>query len=82
MEPGKIEVSYRPIGTLIPHARNARTHTSAQVEQIAASIQEFGWTNPVLADGANGVLAGHGRLLAAAKLGMDEVPVIELLLKE
>ncbi len=78
MEPGKIEVSYRPIGTLIPHARNARTHTSAQVEQIAASIQEFGWTNPVLADGANGVLAGHGRLLAAAKLGMDEVPVIEL----
>ena len=46
--------------------------------QIAASIREFGWTNPILVDGQNGIIAGHGRLLAARKLGMDTVPVIEL----
>ena len=50
----------------------------AQVAQIAASIREFGWTNPVLVDGANGIIAGHGRVLAARKLGLDRVPVIEL----
>ncbi|CAH0242851.1 site-specific DNA-methyltransferase [Roseomonas sp. CECT 9278] len=63
---------------LIPYARNARTHSDAQVAQIAASIREFGFTNPVLTDGDNGIIAGHGRVLAARKLGMDEVPVIEL----
>ena len=63
---------------LIPYARNSRTHSDAQVAQIAASIREFGFTNPVLVDGANGVIAGHGRILAARKLGMDTVPVIEL----
>jgi DNA modification methylase len=63
---------------LIPYARNARTHSEAQIAQIAASIREFGWTNPVLVDGDNGVIAGHGRLLAARKLGMSSVPVIEL----
>ncbi|MGE4048656.1 MAG: site-specific DNA-methyltransferase [Acetobacteraceae bacterium] len=63
---------------LIPYARNARTHSDAQVAQIAASIREFGFTNPVLVDGERGVIAGHGRLLAARKLGMTEVPVIEL----
>ena len=63
---------------LIPYARNSRTHSDAQVAQIAASIREFGFTNPVLVDGVNGVIAGHGRILAARKLGMDTVPVIEL----
>jgi ParB-like chromosome segregation protein Spo0J len=67
-----------PIEVLIPYARNARTHSDAQVAQIAASIREFGWTNPILVDGENGVIAGHGRLLAARKLGLKEVPVREL----
>jgi len=73
-----LRVEYRPLENLIPYARNARTHSEAQVAQIAASIKEFGWTNPVLVDGDNGVIAGHGRLLASRKLGMVEVPVIEL----
>ena len=68
----------RPIETLIPYAPNARTHSDAQVAQIAASIKEFGFTNPVLIDGANGIIAGHGRVLAARKLGMATVPCIEL----
>ena len=63
---------------LIPFAINARTHSDAQVAQIAASMREFGWTNPILVDGENGIIAGHGRLLAARKLGMSTVPVIEL----
>jgi DNA modification methylase len=63
---------------LIPYARNARTHSDEQVAQIAASIREFGFTNPVLTDGDNGIVAGHGRVLAARKLGLAEVPVIEL----
>ena len=67
-----------PIDGLVPYVRNARTHSDEQVAQIAASIREFGWTNPVLVDGSNGVIAGHGRLLAARKLGLAEVPVIEL----
>ena len=66
------------IDALIPYARNARTHSDAQVAQIAASIVEYGWTNPVLTDGDKGVIAGHGRLMAARKLGFKEVPVIEL----
>jgi DNA modification methylase len=66
------------VTSLIPYARNARTHSDAQVAEIAASIRAFGWTNPILVDGENGVVAGHGRLLAARKLGLDEVPVIEL----
>ena len=73
-----LRVEYRPLESLIPYARNARTHSEAQVAQIAASIKEFGWTNPVLVDGDSGVIAGHGRLLASRKLGMVEVPVIEL----
>jgi len=67
-----------PVSELIPYARNARTHSDAQVAQIAASIKEFGWTNPVLIDGERGIIAGHGRVLAARKLGMEEVPCIEL----
>lgn len=74
----KLKVSYRRIEDLIPYARNARTHSDDQVARIAGSIKEFGWTNPILVDGENGIIAGHGRLAAARKLGMTEVPVIEL----
>ena len=73
-----MKIENRSVQSLIPYARNARTHSDAQVAQIAASIREFGWSNPILVDGANGIIAGHGRLLAARKLGMTEVPVIEL----
>ena len=73
-----LSIDYRPLGDLIPYARNARTHSDHQVAQIAASIREFGWTNPVLVDGKNGIIAGHGRVLAARKLGTTKVPVIEL----
>lgn len=66
------------VTALIPYAKNSRTHDDAQVAQIAASIKEFGWTNPILVDGDKGVIAGHGRLLAARKLGMSKVPTIEL----
>jgi ParB-like chromosome segregation protein Spo0J len=64
--------------TLIPYARNTRTHSEAQVAQIAGSIREFGFTNPVLIDGENGIIAGHGRVLAAQKLNLGEVPCIRL----
>ncbi|MGO1069599.1 site-specific DNA-methyltransferase [Lysobacter sp. CA199] len=73
-----LQIEQRPIEALIPFARNARTHSDAQVAQIAASIVEWGWTNPILIDGDNGIIAGHGRLLAARKLGLADVPVIEL----
>lgn len=66
------------IATLIPFAKNSRTHSDAQVAQIAASIREFGFTNPVLIDEANGIIAGHGRVLAARKLKLTEVPCIRL----
>lgn len=72
------KLEWRQIADLIPYARNARTHSDEQVAQIAASIKEFGWTNPILVDGDNGIIAGHGRLAAARKLGNAEVPVIEL----
>ncbi len=73
-----LTVIYKPIGYLIPYARNSRTHSEAQVAQIAASIKEFGFTNPVLIDEEGGIIAGHGRVLAARKLSMDEVPTIAL----
>lgn len=66
------------VADLIPYARNARTHSDAQVAQIAASIKEFGFCNPVLIDAEAGIIAGHGRVLAARKLGMTEVPCIRL----
>jgi site-specific DNA-methyltransferase (adenine-specific) len=66
------------IDALIPYARNSRTHSDAQVAQIAASIKEFGFTNPVLIDGGGGIIAGHGRVLAARKLGLTDVPCIRL----
>ena len=73
-----MKIKQVPIDGLIPYALNSRTHSEEQVAQIAASIREFGWTNPVLTDGDNGIIAGHGRVLAARKLGMTEVPCIEL----
>lgn len=73
-----LKIEYKPIADLIPYARNSRTHGDAQVAQIAASIREFGWTNPILLDGENGIIAGHGRVLAAQKLGETQVPTIEL----
>ena len=66
------------VGELIPYASNSRTHSEEQVAQIAASIREFGFTNPILTDGKNGIIAGHGRLEAARLLGINEVPTIEL----
>ena len=65
-------------GKLIPYARNSRTHSEAQVAQIAGSIREFGFTNPVLIDAENGIIAGHGRIMAAQKLGLKDVPCIRL----
>jgi site-specific DNA-methyltransferase (adenine-specific) len=73
-----VKIEQRPIEALIPYINNSRKHSDEQVAQIAASIKEFGWTNPILVDGTNGIIAGHGRLLAARKLGMDKVPTIEL----
>lgn len=66
------------VDALIPYARNSRTHSDAQVAQIAASIKEFGWTNPVLIDADGGIIAGHGRLMAARKLGITDAPCIRL----
>jgi hypothetical protein len=75
---GDLAIEYRAIAKLIPYARNARTHSEAQVALIAGSIREYGFTNPILVDGDNGIIAGHGRVLAARTLGMATVPVIEL----
>jgi DNA modification methylase len=69
-------VERRPVDSLVGYARNARTHSPAQIDQIAASIREWGWTMPVLIDEAGGLIAGHGRLLAAQRLGLAEVPVM------
>jgi ParB-like chromosome segregation protein Spo0J len=67
-----------PVGRLIPYVKNPRTHSEEQVAQIAASIIEFGFTAPILVASDAGILAGHGRLLAARKLGLTEVPVVPL----
>ena len=73
-----MKIVSKKVAELIPYASNSRTHSDEQVAQIAASIKEFGWTNPILIDGENGIIAGHGRLMAARKLGHTEVPTIEL----
>jgi DNA modification methylase len=73
-----MQVEQRKIESLIPYVNNSRTHSDEQVAQIAASVREFGWTNPILVDGKNGIIAGHGRLAAARKLKLTEVPVIVL----
>lgn len=75
---GNIKVEQRKVADLIPFARNSRTHSDEQIAQIAASIREFGWTNPILIDGKNTIIAGHGRLAAARKLDLAEVPAIVL----
>ncbi|MBX9601429.1 MAG: site-specific DNA-methyltransferase [Bryobacteraceae bacterium] len=73
-----LQIERWSVDRLIPYARNARTHSPEQVAQIAASIAEFGWTNPILVGADGVVIAGHARLLAARKLGMSDVPVIVL----
>ena len=78
MDTMSMKVEQTNIDELIPYASNSRTHSEEQVAQIAASIKEFGFNNPVLLDGDNGIIAGHGRTLAARKLGLKEVPTIEL----
>jgi DNA modification methylase len=70
------KVERRPIGALLPYARNSRTHSEAQVDQIAASIKEWGWTTPVLVSETGTIIAGHGRVRAAKKLGLTDVPVM------
>lgn len=71
-------VEYIKISDLVPYINNSRTHSDDQVAQVAASIKEFGFTNPILIDESRMIIAGHGRLLAAKKLGLDEVPTITL----
>lgn len=73
-----LSVEYRSVDSLVPYARNSRTHSDEQVAQIAASIREFGFTNPVLIDSDGGLIAGHGRVMAARRLGLKEVPSITL----
>ena len=72
------QVEELPTADLIPYARNAKKHDDAQIAKIAGSIREFGFTNPVLVDGKNGIIAGHGRVMAAQKLGLEQVPCIRL----
>ena len=74
----QLKIVYKKTEDLIPYARNSRTHDEGQIAQIAASIKEFGFTNPILLDGQNGIIAGHGRVLAAQHLGETKVPTIEL----
>jgi DNA modification methylase len=73
-----MQIEILPVDALIPYARNSRTHSEAQVAQIAASIREFGFTNPVLIDADGGLIAGHGRVMGARQIGMAEVPCIRL----
>ncbi len=72
------QIEVWPIDRLVPYQKNSRTHSQLQVQQIARSIQRFGFTNPILVDSEDGILAGHGRLAAARDLGLREVPVIVL----
>jgi len=74
----KLAIKYKKTTDLIAYAKNSRTHSDAQVAQLVASLQEFGFTNPILIDGKNGIIAGHGRLKAAQVLGYETVPTIEL----
>lgn len=77
-KPENLKIVYRKTSELIPYVNNARTHSEEQVTQIASSIKEFGFNNPILIDSECGVIAGHGRLLAAKKLGLETVPTVEL----
>ena len=71
------KVERRKVSALTPYARNARTHSDEQVAQIAASIREWGWTVPILVDEHGEIIAGHGRVLAAQRLGLDDVPCMD-----
>ena len=73
-----MEIIYKKVQDLIPYINNSRTHSEEQVNQIVASINEFGFTNPLLIDEKDNIIAGHGRLLASKKLKMEEVPCIVL----
>jgi hypothetical protein len=73
-----LNIIYKDVESLIPYENNSRTHSEFQIKQIIESIQEFGFTNPILLDGENGVIAGHGRLQAAKELEIEQVPTIEL----
>ena len=73
-----MEIVYKKVNDLIPYINNSRTHSEEQVNQIVASINEFGFTNPLLIDEKDNIIAGHGRLLASKKLKMEEVPCIVL----
>ena len=73
-----MEIIYRKVGELVPYANNARTHSDVQIAQICASIREYGWTNPVLIDEKGTIIAGHGRVMAAQRLKMENVPCIVL----
>jgi ParB-like chromosome segregation protein Spo0J len=73
-----LQIQIWPVDRLLPYVRNARTHTDEQVAQVAASMRQFGWTNPILVGSDNIIIAGHARLAAARKLGLAEVPVIVL----
>jgi hypothetical protein len=74
----KLAIKYKKTVDLVPYANNSRLHDETQLSQLVASINEFGFTNPVLLDGANGIIAGHGRVMAAGLLGLEAVPTIEL----
>ena len=74
----KLQITYRPVGELKDNPRNARTHSKRQIRQIANSIMEFGFNNPVLLDASNTIIAGHGRVAAAKLLGLSSVPTIRL----
>src|ERR1700680_4167047 len=76
--PSRLAVTYRAVGDLIPDPRNARTHPKRQIDQLKASIEAFGFTNPILADPEGHIIAGHGRLQAARAMGLAELPVITL----
>ena len=73
-----LSIKYKSVDDLIPYVNNSRTHSDEQVTQVAASIKEFGFTNPILIDENNGIIAGHGRLMAAKKLKLEQVPTITL----
>jgi ParB-like chromosome segregation protein Spo0J len=73
-----LAITYRDVASLKPYRNNPRTHSDAQIDVIVSSIKEFGWTNPILLDGKNGIIAGEGRWKAAKKLGITSVPCIDL----
>jgi ParB-like chromosome segregation protein Spo0J len=73
-----LKIAYKDPGQLRPRARNPRTHTAKQIKQIGASIKEFGFISPILIDGSDGIIAGHGRAEAAKLIGMNDVPTVRV----